>query len=135
MTDASAHSDLLGEPELLGGEYKPPARPRPTTVIVLPPNPAADTHGEKFMKVYTQNKIRQAFHQLAINNLDAVQTWLHTVAADSPAKAVELFLELAKFSLPQLKETAVTVTQNGNSRTFTSSEDIKAQLDALEHSP
>lgn len=135
MTDAS-HSDLLGE-DLLG-EYKPAPldhdaarraafQRRPHAVVILPPNPTVDSHGEKYMKLYTQNKIRQAFHHLAMNNLDAVQTWLHTVAGDSPAKAVELFLELAKFSLPQLKETAVTVTQNNQTRSYSIAE-LEAEL-------
>src|SRR3569833_2971566 len=102
------NSDLLGGPQ----EFAPPSRraprgeianqhvlpdaPSPTRVLVLPPDPMHMV--EKAKKLITQNKIRQAFHLLAANNLDAVQSWLHKVAEDSPAKAVELFIELAKFS-------------------------------------
>jgi len=97
-------------------------------VLVIPPKLSEMT--EKGRKLYTQNQIRQAFHQLASQNIDAVQTWLHTTAQDSPAKAIELFIELAKFSLPQLKETAVTVTQNGTQRTYKSSDEILAELNS-----
>lgn len=114
-----------GAGELVNQHVYPDARP-PTRVIVLPPDPTQMV--EKAKKLVTQNKIRQAFHQLAINNLDAVQGWLHEVAKDSPAKAIEQFIELAKFCLPQLKETSLTVTQNDQRRTFQSSQDILNEL-------
>lgn len=132
--DPMKHADLLGPDH----DEPPPVPPDPEflararrehpnrSVMVLPPDPAR--MGQKYLKLHTQNKIRQAFHNLAINNLDAVQKWLHDVAADSPAKAVELFLELAKFSLPQLKETALTVTQNNQTRTYKSSDEILQEL-------
>lgn len=134
MTDA--YSDLLGstpQPDLLAADEFAPAAPRPRgsnpgrTILVLPPNPTADTHGEKFMKLHTQNKIRQVFHNLAMNNLDAVQTWLHKLAEESPAAALDRFIELAKFSLPQLKETSVNVTQNGTTRSY-SMQELEAEL-------
>lgn len=128
----SEHNDLMGD-DLLADEYVPAPRqrdltrpPMTTRVIVLPPDPTS--MAEKGRKLYLQNQIRQAFHQLAANNLDAVQSWLHKVAEDSPAKGVELFIELAKFSLPQLKETAVTVTQNGSAKTYRSSDEILQEL-------
>lgn len=100
--------------------------PSPTRVLVLPPDPMY--MAEKAKKLITQNKIRQAVHLLAANNLDAVQTWLHKVAEDSPAKAVELFIELMKFSLPQLKEATITMQKGETQRTFTSSADILQEL-------
>ena len=126
------HADLFGGTDLLEAEFTP-VRPAPRgelvdshnspmRVIVLPPDPTQLT--EKAKKLVTQNKIRQAFHHLALNNLDAVQSWLHKVAEDSPAKAVELFLELAKFSLPQLKEATLTVNKGDHQRTYQSSEEI-----------
>lgn len=102
--------------------------PRDAKIVVLPPDPAA--MGQKFLKLHTQNKIRQAFHHLAMNNLDAVQTWLHNVAEDSPAKAVELFIELARFSLPQLKEATLTVNKGDQARTYQSSEEIMQELNS-----
>jgi hypothetical protein len=97
---------------------------RATRVVMLPPDPTSEKH----VKAHTQNKIRQAFHQLAHNNLDAVQAWLHDVARDSPARAVELFIELARFSLPQLKASEVTLNQNGPAKTYTIDE-LKQQLE------
>lgn len=123
-TDAPATT-----PDALGEYVARPVRPE-TRVLVLPPDPAM--MGQKYLKLHTQNKIRQAFHNLAINNLDAVQTWLHEIAKDSPKAAIDAFIELAKFSLPQLKETAVTVTQNNATKTYTSSQDILAELNAPE---
>lgn len=143
--NANPNADLLGDPE----EFAPRLRPvlsgapdaqsahitvaptpglTPGAVMVLPPDPAK--MGEKFLKMHTQNRIRQCFHALAVQNLAWVQEQLHRVAQDSPAKAVELFIDLAKFSLPQLKETAVTVTQNNQTRTFRSSEEILNELNA-----
>lgn len=134
----------MGEPAdlLAPGEFSPfkPARPRgelvnphvqedartPAKVIVLPPDPTQ--MAEKGKKLYLQNQLRQMFHQLMAGNLNAVQSWLHEVAKDSPSKAIEHFIELAKFSLPQLKETAVTVTQNGQAKTYRSSEEILQEL-------
>jgi hypothetical protein len=133
----SDHEDLLGgEPR----EFNPnPSKPRPPQgelvnphartvdrVIVLPPDPTMMI--EKAKKLVTQNKIRQAFHLLALQNLDALQTWLHKVAEDSPAKAVELFIEIAKFALPQLKEATLTVNKGDQQRTYQSSEDILNEL-------
>lgn len=122
--------------DLLGDEYRP-ATPTPPvlstqqearTVVVLPRDPTRME--EKARKQYTQQRIRECFHQLAMGNLNAVQTWLHNVAQDSPAKAVELFIELARFSLPQLRETAVTLNKNETVRTFQSSEEILAELNS-----
>lgn len=137
---APDNSDLLGGPtiefqplkprqprgELVNPHVLPDARP-PARVIVLPPDPTQAA--EKAKKLITQNKIRQAFHVLALNNLDAVQSWLHEVAKDSPAKAVELFVEIAKFALPQLKEATLTVNKGEQQqRTYTSSADILNEL-------
>jgi hypothetical protein len=107
------------------GEFLPARVPLPPgRIVVMPPDPTT----EKAMKALTQQKIRQAFANLAHNNLDAVQSWLHSVAQDSPARAVELFLQLAEFSLPRLKATEVTVTQNNSSKTYTIDE-LKRQLE------
>jgi hypothetical protein len=107
------------------GEFLPVrVPPPPGRIVVMPPDPTT----EKAIKALTQQKIRQAFANLAHNNLDAVQSWLHSVAQDSPARAVELFLQLAEFSLPRLKATEVTVTQNNSTRTYTL-EELKRQLE------
>lgn len=83
---------------------------------------------QAMVKAITQNRIRQAMSLLAHENIENVHAWLAEVAKDSPAEAVRLFIELAKFSLPQLKETAVTVTQNGSAKTYSSSDELLAEL-------
>lgn len=63
----------------------------------------------------TRARIRHAFAELAHGNMDKVQQWLERVAADHPAKAIELFIELAQFSAPKLKAVAVDVTSKDGS--------------------
>ncbi len=107
------HGDLLGTAE------------RTALSLVQPKHPAAMS--QALVKAVTQNRIRASMAELAHGNIDFVNECLHKVALDSPAKAVELFIELAKFSLPQMKETAVTVTQNNSSKTYTIKE-LEEQL-------
>jgi hypothetical protein len=99
----------------------------PTVVHILPPDPTKMQAAR--LKQYTQQKIREAIQQLTAGNIDAVHFWLHEVAKDSPSRAIELFIELTKFSVPQLKEATMTVNRNdGKTVTFTSSADILAEL-------
>lgn len=63
----------------------------------------------------TRARIRHAFAELAHGNMQHVERWLHEVAQTSPAKAVELFIELAQFSAPKLKAVAVDVTSKDGS--------------------
>lgn len=130
MSDDNA--DLLaGDAPTVASEFLPGRPPHPLVTYILPPDPTKMQAAR--LKQYTQQKIREATQALAMNNLDEVQKWLHKVAEDSPARAVELFIELMKFSLPQLKETAVTVNNNqGRTVTFTSSNDIAEKLRELE---
>lgn len=107
-TVVSTHGDLMGTNE------------RTALSLVQPQHPLAMS--QQLVKAVTQNKIRTSMAELAHGNIENVNLWLEQVARDSPAKAVELFIELAKFSLPQMKETAVTVTQNSATRTYTIAE-------------
>lgn len=126
----SDNVDLLeGGTEFLPAEYKPGVARAgsPSTIYVLPPDPTKMQAAR--LKQYTQQKIREETQKLAMGNIDAVHYWLHEVARDSPARAVELFIELMKFSLPQLKEATMTVNRNdGKTVTFTSSADILAEM-------
>ena len=45
---------------------------------------------------------REAFKKLMEKNTPKMQKWLDEVAADDPAKAMELMLKLAEFVLPKL---------------------------------
>lgn len=107
------HGDLLGTDA------------RTALSLVQPHHPAAMS--QSLVKAVTQNRMRQSMAELAHGNIPYVNELLRQVAKDSPAKAVELFIELAKFSLPQMKETAVTVTQNSATRTYSIAE-LEAEL-------
>ena len=63
----------------------------------------------------TKARIRYAFAELADMNVDNVHRWLSEVAQQSPAKAIELFMELAQFSLPKLKAMAIDVRSSDGS--------------------
>ena len=63
----------------------------------------------------TKARIRYAFAELADMNVDNVHKWLGEVAQQSPAKAIELFMELAQFTLPKLKAMAIDVRSSDGS--------------------
>jgi hypothetical protein len=63
----------------------------------------------------TRERIRFAFSELAALNVDNVHKWLGEVAQQSPAKAIELFMQLASYTLPQLKATAIDVRSGDGS--------------------
>lgn len=90
--------------------------------LTEPANPAALKPNQ--VKAITQNRIRSAMSELAHGNIDNVNTWLQQVATGTydkdgkltslpqPAKAVELFLQLAEFTLPKMKAVQIDVRQN-----------------------
>jgi len=78
-----------------------------------PTAPGALTQAQA--KNVTQNRIRSAMAELAHGNIENVHKWLGRVAEESPAKAVELFIELAQFNLPRLKAVAVDVRSTDGS--------------------
>lgn len=61
------------------------------------------------IKKITQNQIRSAMSDLAHQNIGKVQQWLDNTAESNPALAVQLFLQLAEFSLPKLKAVSIDV--------------------------
>lgn len=63
----------------------------------------------------TRSRIRHSMAELAAANIDNVNAWLLKVAETSPAKAVELFIELAQFSIPKVKAIAVDVRSKDGS--------------------
>ena len=79
-------------------------------------------------------RIRRAFAELAQGNIEQVEAWLHQVAAGvfdsegkmlrapNPAQAIELFTELAKFTIPQVKAVAVDITDKGGTRRYSMAE-------------
>ena len=89
----------------------------------------------------SRSRIRRAFAELAQGNIEQVEGWLQSVAsgtpdtvdmetgaktrgtAAAPARAIELFIELAKFTTPQVKAIAVDVTDSkGNAKRLTTAE-------------
>ena len=70
------------------------------------------------IKKITQNQIRAAFSDLAHGNVAKVQGWLDRVAETNPALAVQLFLQIAEFSLPKLKAVSVDVNTPGDVRSL-----------------
>jgi hypothetical protein len=63
----------------------------------------------------TKARMAYAFAELADLNIDNVHRWLSEVAQQSPGKAIELFMQLAQFSLPQLKAATVDVRSSDGS--------------------
>ena len=47
-------------------------------------------------------QIREAYQKLTEDNLDNMTLWLHQIAADDPAKAMDLMLRLSEYIIPKL---------------------------------
>lgn len=71
-----------------------------------------------------QDRIRYAISHLAALNVPNVQRWLEAVAIDSPKSAVELYIQLLGYSIPQLKaqEVKLAVEDNRDLKTMSLSE-------------
>jgi hypothetical protein len=81
-------------------------------------------------------RIRYALSELAQGNIENVEHWLHEVAAGipdpnapgrwivmpAPRVAVELFMQLAEFTVPRLKAIALDVTENGGKKRYSMAE-------------
>lgn len=87
------------------------ARLNLATDPVTAAHPLALTQGQA--RKVTQNRMRQAMAELTNGKIDRINTWLEEVAAKDPARAIELFMELASFSLPKLKSVEVSVAAPG----------------------
>lgn len=88
-------------------------------------HPLALTQGQA--KKITQNRIRSAMAEMAHGKIDKVNAWLDEVADKDPARAIELFMQLAEFTLPKLKAVAIDVkTTDGTVRNLS-----VAQLEAM----
>lgn len=73
-------------------------------------SPLALSQGK--IKQLAQNQIRAAFADLAHGNVGKVQAWLDSVAEKNPALAIQLYLQIAEFSLPKLKAVAIDVSDD-----------------------
>ncbi len=89
---------------------------RPTTVDTKPNVRLALKEGEKA----TAPKIRSLVNELLAGNIQNADTALKQLFALNPKAALELYIELSKFSLPQLKAVAVGIEDNSaNPRALT----------------
>jgi len=108
---------------LVADEFQLSSEERLRLGLEQPAHPAALTQGR--IRNVTVNRIRHAMSELAALNVDNVDRWLADVAKDSPAKAIELFVELMKFSAPQLKAVAVDVRSSDGSVKHVSTADLE----------
>jgi hypothetical protein len=76
----------------------------------------------------TRERIRYATGELAAMNVDNVHRWLADVAQQSPAKAIELFIEILRFSLPQLKALALDVHSSDGSVQTLNYQELEARV-------
>ena len=87
----------------------------------------------------TKNKktqaIREAYQKLTEDNLENMSTWIQQIAADDPAKAMDLMIKLSEYVLPKLQRTEVTGA-NGEelfkNMTFEFGPSVESRLDSLE---
>lgn len=54
-----------------------------------------------------QARVRKALTVLAKGNVHRVQAWLDRVADDDPGRAIDLWLKMLKFTVPELRAIAV----------------------------
>lgn len=78
---------------------------------------------QRQVKEITANRLRASLSTVVADNILKVNGWLDEVAAQSPAKALELLIELAQFSLPKLKAIAIDVrNEDGSSKSYSISD-------------
>lgn len=110
-----------GQHALVADEFQLTTEDRIRLGLEQPNHPHALSQG-KIGKVAV-NRIRYALGELAALNIDNVNEWLQQVARDSPSRAIELFIQLAEFSVPKLKAVAVDVrSSDGSVKTVSTAE-------------
>lgn len=127
--DSPVHSERVGEFAIADTEAGINISTQKRLELALSPetaqHPLALT--QRQAKQITQNRMRSAMAELSHGKIDRIAVWLEEVAKESPAKAIELWMQLAEFSLPKLKSIEVNVADSsGNVRNYT-----VAQLEAL----
>lgn len=55
-------------------------------------------------------EIREAYQRLTEANLENMTHWLQSIAADDPAKAMDMMLKLSEFIIPKLARQELTGT-------------------------
>lgn len=57
--------------------------------------------------------VREAIARLAESTVDQVAVWLKAVAAEDPAKALDLWLKMIEYHVPKLARTEMTGKDGG----------------------
>ncbi len=68
-------------------------------------NPNGRPKGAKNKKT---EAIREAYQKLTEDNLENMTRWLSQIAADDPAKAMDMMLRLSEYIIPKLARTELT---------------------------
>jgi hypothetical protein len=128
----------FGRNAIVAPGYAMPSEERITRTLdgTLPAHIPALTVGK--IDNVSRTRIRRAFAELAQGNIENVEAWLHALAAGSPdqiidghkipgarpnpALAIQLFIELAKFTVPQQKAVSVDITDKGGTKRYSMAE-------------
>jgi hypothetical protein len=125
----SSNPPRFGSAALVDNEYGLEMSPeqRLKHSLAEPESPKAIT--PRKVDRITKSRIQYALAELAHGRIDKVQEWLDRVGEDHPARAIELTIELMKFSVPQLKAIAMEVNDTSGRPLSTYT---LAELEALE---
>jgi hypothetical protein len=91
--------------DLLGAEFLEPTEVRVQKGLTSPGSPGGMQLGA--INKITQARIRWALAELTGLQLDKVSGWFDQLAEQSPKAAIELLVELLKFTTPQQKQMTV----------------------------
>lgn len=103
MSDYAHHA-------LIDGEFQMPTEERIQHTLADPGARGAMTLPS--VNKITVARIRHALADMSFELYPEVLAWIRLVAADSPARAVELYLELVQFSVPKQKALAVAINDS-----------------------
>ena len=67
----------------------------------------APLHDSKAVQRADQARVRKALMLLAKGNVHRAQAWLDRVAQEDPGRAIDLWLKMLKFTVPELRAVAV----------------------------
>lgn len=113
----------FGQHALATDEFQLTTEERLQLGLNNPGHPAALPQNR--LKGVTANRIRYAMAELAAMNVENVHNWLQQLGKDSPKAAIDAFIELAKFSAPQMKAIAVDVRSSDGSVKTLSTADLE----------
>ena len=82
----------------------------------------------KLQQKADQARVRKALLVLAKGNVGRVQAWLDAVANDDPGRAIDLWLKMLKFTVPELRAVAVEITDDRGEPAKMSIQDLEAFL-------